>query len=219
MHHAIEYHHFSCEGLHAGNRKRTPVGQLLRITRGAALLRLGQHELLLPAGSSFWLCADALAAFSPLSGCEYDQLSVSLRVAQPQQAGWLQATPLLDALLDSLARWQRPKEWQGAYGQRLQVILDELQQCAISQQDNEALQQCWQALARGEAQALVQWQQLDDVPLAGEELQQQWQLLQALRLLKGGSKPAQVASKLGYADEATLQATCQLWGVGEDGAQ
>ncbi|HIC8841330.1 hypothetical protein [Aeromonas veronii] len=219
MHHAIEYHHFSCEGLHAGNRKRTPVGQLLRITRGAALLRLGQHELLLPAGSSFWLCADALAAFSPLSGCEYDQLSVSLRVAQPQQAGWLQATPLLDALLDSLARWQRPKEWQGAYGQRLQVILDELQQCAISQQDNEALQQCWQALARGEAQALVQWQQLDDVPLAGEELQQQWQLLQALRLLKGGSKPAQVASKLGYADEAALQATCQLWGVGEDGAQ
>ncbi|MFQ2013733.1 hypothetical protein ACK336_10890 [Aeromonas veronii] len=219
MHHAIEYHHFSCEGLHAGNRKRTPVGQLLRITRGAALLRLGQHELLLPAGSSFWLCADALAAFSPLSGCEYDQLSVSLRVAQPQQAGWLQATPLLDALLDSLARWQRPKEWQGAYGQRLQVILDELQQCAISQQDNEALQQCWQALARGEAQALVQWQQLDDVPLAGEELQQQWQLLQALRLLKGGSKPAQVASKLGYADEAAFQATCQLWGVGEDGAQ
>lgn len=65
MHHAIEYHHFSCQGLHAGNRKRTPVGQLLRITRGAALLRLGQHELLLPAGSSFWLCADALAAFSP----------------------------------------------------------------------------------------------------------------------------------------------------------
>ncbi|ATY80071.1 hypothetical protein CVS42_03985 [Aeromonas veronii] len=219
MHHAIEYHHFSCQGLHAGNRKRTPVGQLLRITRGAALLRLGQHELLLPAGSSFWLCADALAAFNPLSGCEYDQLNVSLRVAQPQQAGWLQTTPLLDALLDSLARWQRPKEWQGAYGQRLQVILDELQQCAISQQDNEALQQCWQALARGEAQALVQWQQLDDVPLAGEELQQQWQLLQALRLLKGGSKPAQVASKLGYADEAALQATCQLWGVGEDGAQ
>ncbi|MCQ4055929.1 MULTISPECIES: hypothetical protein [Aeromonas] len=216
MHHAIEYHHFSCHGLQAGNRKRTPVGQLLRITRGAALLRLGQHELLLPAGSCFWLCADALAAFSPLSGCDYDQLNVSLRVTQPQQAGWLQATPLLNALLDSLALWQRPQEWQGAYGQRLQVILDELQQCTIQPQDNEALQQCWQALARGDAQALAEWQQRGDAPQAGEELQQQWQLLQALRLLKGGSKAAQVANKLGYGDEATLQAACQRWGVVQD---
>ncbi|MBA2083914.1 hypothetical protein [Aeromonas veronii] len=219
MHHAIEYHHFSCQGLHAGNRKRTPVGQLLRITRGAALLRLGQHELLLSAGSSFWLCADALAAFSPLSGCEYDQLSVSLRVAQPQQAGLLQATPLLDALLDSLARWQRPKEWQGAYGQRLQVILDELQQCAISQQGHGELQACWQALANGQPESLQLWAQQADAPVEGSELQQQWQLLQALRLLKGGSKPAQVASKLGYANEAALQAACQQWGVGEDGDQ
>jgi len=140
MQHAIEYHHFSCEGLQAGHRKRTPVGQLLRITRGAALLRLGQHELLLPAGSSFWLCADALAAFSPLSGCHYDRLGISLRLDQPQQAGWLQATPLLNALLDSLAQWQRPQTWQGAYGQRLQVILDELQQCAISPQGHGDLQ-------------------------------------------------------------------------------
>jgi len=190
-----------------------------RITRGAALLRLGQHELLLPAGSSFWLCADALAAFSPLSGCEYDQLNVSLRVAQPQQAGWLQTTPLLDALLDSLARWQRPKEWQGAYGQRLQVILDELQQCAISQQGHGELQACWQALANGQPESLQLWAQQADAPVEGSELQQQWQLLQALRLLKGGSKPAQVASKLGYADETALQAACQQWGVGEDSDQ
>ena len=218
MHHAIEYHHFSCQGLHAGNRKRTPVGQLLRITRGAALLRLGQHELLLPAGSSFWLCADALAAFSPLSGCDYDQLNVSLRLDQPQQAGWLEATPLLNALLDSQAQWQQPREWQGAYGQRLQVILDELQQCAISQQGYRDLQTRWQALASGQPESLQQWAQQAEPPVEGLALQQQWQLLQALRLLKGGSKPAQVASKLGYANEAALQAACQQWGVsGDDG--
>ncbi|MGL6005666.1 hypothetical protein [Aeromonas sobria] len=213
MHHAIEYHHFSCHGLQAGNRKRTPVGQLLRITRGAALLRLGQHELLLPAGRCFWLCADALAAFSPLSGCHYDQLSVSLRVEQPQQAGWLQTTPLLDALLDSLAQWQRPQEWQGIYGQRLQVILDELQQCAISQQGEPSLQASWQALANDRPESLQQWAQQAEPPVEGLALQQQWQLLQALRLLKGGSKPAVVASKLGYADEGALQAACQQWGV------
>ncbi|MCX7127885.1 hypothetical protein [Aeromonas sp.] len=217
MHHAIEYHHFSCHGLQAGNRKRTPVGQLLRITRGAALLRLGQHELLLPAGRCFWLCADALAAFSPLSGCYYDQLSVSLRVEQPQQAGWLQATPLLDALLDSLAQWQRPQEWQGIYGQRLQVILDELQQCTISQQGEPSLQACWQALANGRPESLQLWAQQAEPPVEGLALQQQWQLLQALRLLKGGSKPAVVASKLGYADEGALQAACQQWGVSGSG--
>jgi hypothetical protein len=219
MHYAIEYHHFSCQGLHAGNRKRTPVGQLLRITQGAALLRLGQHELLLPAGSSFWLCADALAAFSPLSGCHYDRLSVSLRAPQPQQTGWLQATPLLNALLDSLAQWQRPQEWQGAYGQRLQVILDELQQCTISQPGGSDLQARWQALANNEQASLQQWAQLTNPPVEGAALQQQWQLLQALRLQKGGSKPAQVASKLGYADEAALQAACQQWGVTRDGEQ
>lgn len=217
MHHAIEYHHFSCHGLQAGNRKRTPVGQLLRITRGAALLRLGQHELLLPAGRCFWLCADALAAFSPLSGCHYDQLSVSLRVEQPQQAGWLQTTPLLDALLDSLAQWQRPQEWQGIYGQRLQVILDELQQCTISQQGEPSLQACWQALANGRPESLQQWAQQVELPVEGLALQQQWQLLQALRLLKGGSKPAVVASKLGYADEGALQVACQQWGVSGSG--
>ncbi|WP_421194092.1 hypothetical protein [Aeromonas enteropelogenes] len=213
MHHAIEYHHFSSQGLQAGHRKRTPVGQLLRVTRGAALLRLGQHELLLPAGRCFWLCADALAAFSPLADCDYDLLSVSLRAPQPGQAGWLQASPLLDALLDSLAQWQRPQDWQGAYGHRLQVILDEVQQCPIGQQGDETLQADWQAIASGHPDALQTWAERADAPVSGDTLQQQWQLLQALRLLKGGSKAAQVAGKLGYPDEAALQQACQRWGV------
>ncbi|HCT2508899.1 TPA: hypothetical protein OTR37_004273, partial [Aeromonas dhakensis] len=75
MHHAIEHQHFFTPHLQVGVRKRVPAGQLLRIARGAALLRLGAHELLLTAGSHFWLCADALAAFSPLAGCRYDLLT------------------------------------------------------------------------------------------------------------------------------------------------
>ena len=92
MHHAIEYQHFSTPSLQVGPRKRSPMGQLLRVTRGAALLRLGAHELLLAEGSHFWLCADALAALTPLAGCQYDLLACSVRVAQPAQAGWLQAS-------------------------------------------------------------------------------------------------------------------------------
>ena len=217
MHHAIEYQHFSTPHLQVGARKRVPVGQQLRITRGAALLRLGAHEWLMPTGSHFWLCADALAAFTPLAGCQHDLLTCSVRVEQPEQAGWLQPTPLLTALLDGLAQWQRPRDWQGAYGHRLQVILDELPACPIASQPDNALQAAWQALANGQEGSDAAWQQclaqrgLTDPALAGDALRAQWQLLQAVRLLKSGSQRAQVVSKLGYGNEAALAHACQQW--------
>ncbi|WP_324648528.1 hypothetical protein [Aeromonas dhakensis] len=201
MHHAIEHQHFFTPHLQVGVRKRVPAGQLLRIARGAALLRLGAHELLLTAGNHFWLCADALAAFSPLAGCRYDLLTCSVRVDQPAQAGWLQPGPLLDPLFDSLADWQRPRDWHGAYGHRLQVLLDELQGCPIQPQADVALQTAWQGLAAGLADGNEAWQQA----------RAQWQLLQAVRLLKSGSKAPQVASKLGYEDERALDRASQQW--------
>ena len=217
MHHAIEYQHFSTPHLQVGARKRSPLGQLLRVTRGAALLRLGSHELLLTAGKQFWLCADALAAFTPLAGCRYDRLTCSLRVAQPAQAGWLQPTPLMDALLDSLASWSRPVDWQGAHGHRLQVILDELQYCPIQSQADQPLQAAWRALASGQPDGDAAWQAclaqrgIEDPALAADALRPQWQLLQAVRLLRSGSKPAQVLAKLGYEDETALDGACQRW--------
>ncbi|MGY3943995.1 hypothetical protein [Aeromonas tecta] len=208
MHHAIEYQHFSTPHLQVGARKRSPMGQLLRVTQGAALLRLGAHELLLTAGSHFWLCADALAAFTPLAGCHYDRLICSLRVAQPAQAGWLQPTPLLDALLGSLASWNREPDWQGAYGHRLRVIQDELQGCTIRSQADQSLQSAWRALQAGD---LTAGQTLMAAGLDPVALGAQWQLLQAVRLLRSGSKPAQVMSKLGYSDDSALDEACQQW--------
>lgn len=208
MYHAIEYQHFSTPHLQVGARKRSPMGQLLRITQGAALLRLGAHELLLTAGSRFWLCADALAAFSPLAGCHHDQLICSLRVAQPAQAGWLQATPLLDSLLDSLATWSRPRDWQGAYGHRLRVVQDELQGCVIQPQADMPLQAAWRALQAGKS---IDSQPLEAAGLDPQSLRAQWQLLQAVRLLRSGSKPVQVIGKLDYRDEAALADACQHW--------
>ena len=208
MHHAIEYQHFSTPHLQVGARKRVPMGQLLRVTQGAALLRLGAHELLLTAGSHFWLCADALAAFTPLAGSHIDRLICSVRVAQPAQAGWLQPTPLLDALLDSLASWDRERDWQGAYGHRLRVIQDELQGCTLRSQGDLGLQSAWRALQAGD---LAAGQSLRATGLDPEALGAQWQLLQAARLLRSGSKPAQVIGKLGYRDEATLAEACQHW--------
>ena len=217
MHHAIEYQHFSTPCLQVGPRKRSPLGQLLRVTRGAALLRLGSHELLLTAGSHFWLCADALAAFTPLAGCQHDRLTCSVRVAQPAQAGWLQPTPLMDALLDSLAAWSRPRDWQEAYGHRLRVIGDELQACAILAQADQPLQGAWRALAGQSEGSAAAWQAclaergIEDPALAADALGAQWQLLQGVRLLRSGSKPAQVVAKFGYRDEQDLAQACQRW--------
>lgn len=217
MHHAIECQHFSSPHLQVGGRKRAPLGQLLRITRGGALLRLGQHELLLTAGNSFWLCADALAAFSPLAGCHYDLLTCSPRVAQPAQAGWLHPTQLLDALFDSLTQWQRPLDWQGAYGYRLQVMLDELQACPLAQHGDQMLQGAWRALAGQQTGSDAAWQAclsqrgMTDAGLAADALSAQWQLLQAVRLLKSGSKRELVIAKLGYRDEDALALACQHW--------
>lgn len=208
MHHAIEYQHFSTPHLQVGARKRVPMGQLLRVTQGAALLRLGAHELLLTAGSHFWLCADALAAFTPLAGSHIDRLICSVRVAQPAQAGWLQPTPLLDALLDSLASWDQERDWQGAYGHRLRVIQDELQGCTLRSQGDQSLQSAWRALQGGD---LAAGQSLRAAGLDPEALGAQWQLLQAARLLRSGSKPAQVMAKLGFRDETALAEACQRW--------
>lgn len=208
MHHAIEYQHFSTPHLQMGARKRSPLGQLLRITRGAALLRLGAQEWLLTAGSHFWLCSDALAAFTPLAGCQHDRLTCSVRVAQPTQAGWLQATPLLDALLDNLASWDNTRDWQGAYGHRLRVAQDELMASSLMTQDNAPLQATWQSLqASGTADESL----FAAAGLDAQSLRDQWQLLQATRLLRSGSKQAQVMDKLGYQDEAALADACQRW--------
>ncbi|MFR9702855.1 hypothetical protein ACL00O_10195 [Aeromonas sanarellii] len=215
MHHAIEYQHFSTPSLQVGPRKRSPMGQLLRVTRGAALLRLGAHELLLTEGCHFWLCADALAALTPLAGCQYDLLACSVRVAQPAQAGWLQASPLMDALLDNLATWSRPRDWQGPFGERLRILGDELQACVLAPQPDTALQTAWQALASQQPGSDTAWQALlAERGLGGPDaqaLQEQWRLLQGVRLRRSGSTPAQVVARLGYRDDAALAEASLRW--------
>ncbi|PJG60562.1 hypothetical protein [Aeromonas cavernicola] len=202
MHYAIEYHHDSSPYMAVGSRKRTSAGQLLRIIEGMALLRVGQHEWLLPAGSYFWLGAHTLAAFTPLANCRYDGVRCSLRMDQPAHVGWVRPSALLTALLNSLQQWQRPQTWQGAYGQRLHLIADELMQCAIAPQGDEALQTHWQAFVSGHTTA---------PPLGQPTLGPQWQLLQAVRQLKGGRKASLVANESGYGDEAALGLACQRW--------
>ena len=204
MHHVIEFHSHHATTLCFGKRQRQPQGQLLRIAAGMALLRLGEQELLLTEGDGCWLPADCLAAFTPLRDCHWQQVLISRRLMQPAVSGWLESTPLLDALLEQLASWQEEKSWQGPYGDRLRVLADELMRQPLQMQGRpHPLQQEWQQLLRGEA------------PLeASEQLAQlalQWRLLRADRLLKGGQKMDGVLRQLGYRDELQWQQDLQWW--------
>lgn len=204
MHYAIEFHAHHAAALRFGKRQRLPQGHLLQITHGMALLRLGSHEQLLSPGALFWLPADCLATFIPLRDCRWQELLLSLRHPQPSQSGWLHATPLLKALLDALTDWTREPEWQGAYGDRLRVLADELQQHELSTQPPySALQQEWQALRQGVAPQEVSEE------LAA--LAAQWRLIRADRLLKGGNPLTQVVAQLGYGDESAWQDELNFW--------
>ena len=63
---------------------------------------------------------------------------------------------------------------------------------------------------QSEARGLAQ-RGIEDPALAADALGAQWQLLQGVRLLRSGSKPAQVVAKLGYRDEQALAQACQHW--------
>ncbi len=68
-----------------------------------------------------------------------------------------------------------------------------------------------EAAAEGRLLASIAQRGIEDPALTADALGAQWQLLQGVRLLRSGSKPAQVVAKLGYRDEQALAQACQHW--------
>lgn len=95
------------------------------------------------------------------------------------------------------------------------MVGDELHGCTISSLGDQALQDAWQALARAQPDSVAAWQTLLGTRgLEGPDarvLQDQWQLLQGIRLLRSGSTPSQVVSRLGYRDESALAEAHLHW--------
>ena len=96
-------------------------------------------------------------------------------------------------------------------------MLDELLACPLAQHGDQMLQGAWRALAGQQTGSDAAWQAclsqrgMTDPGLAADALSAQWQLLQAVRLLKSGSKRELVIAKLGYRDEDALALACQHW--------
>ncbi|MEW7867387.1 hypothetical protein [Aeromonas diversa] len=204
MHHAIEFLTGHAAILSFGKRLRLPQGRLLQVRHGMGLLRLGNQEHLLCDGELFWLPADCLAAFTPLRGCHWREVRLSIRQAQPERSGWLRPSPLIGALLDDLALWQEEREWQGPYGDRLRVLADLLRRAPLHPEPvSTVLQQEWQGLCQGIIPT--------EVSEALAALVAQYRLIRADRQLKGGQAIAPVLTALGYPDELSWQQELAFW--------
>lgn len=85
-------------------RKKTIKHQLIRVTDGLVLIRLGKIEYAVEPGQEFWLPFNTLTSltFTPQSECE--RVEISSRVVKnfPRQAGYLKSDELIIGLLDRL---------------------------------------------------------------------------------------------------------------------
>ncbi|MEH0688945.1 AraC family transcriptional regulator [Vibrio cholerae] len=105
MHYAISYQAQSHEYLTTTPRRHTIKHGLLRVTQGFVFIRLGKKEYVVEPGDTFWLPFDTLAAVTYTPNTQLDRIEVSVRTQLPlvRQAGYIQPTPLLTALLDRLS--------------------------------------------------------------------------------------------------------------------
>ncbi|MGL5948039.1 MAG: hypothetical protein ACRCYV_03135 [Aeromonas sp.] len=210
MGYAIEFEQQQATYLQLGPRKRSACGQLLRVTHGVLLVKLGQHTWLLPAGRVLWLAPELLVCVTALAGARFERVTLAPRwpVAMPTGVVWLTPTPLADALCANLAQWARARDWTGIYGDRLRVLADELAHCATAPLQEDSVQRAWLALQAGD---LAPWHADFAALISADRLLAQWQVLTAAAQLRAGQNPETVARAQGFADAATLQSALVQW--------
>lgn len=232
MPYPIEYLNQTSSHLELPQRQRESRAQLLHLYAGSALLRLGKQQWLLPKGASFWLPADCLYGLTRLAGSELGRVCCSVRVSEslPQEAGFLAGAPLLAPLLDSL-RQDTDRDWQGAHGRKLRVLLDTLQGCTLRQQaplaalepglaavlevimtggDTAAQAQAWQSHS-GLSPRSLPARFRTALDLGPSQWQSQWQLLQTLDGIKHGLSEAKAAEAAGLGGLTAYQRLVQRY--------
>ena len=210
-------------------RRRAVADQLLYLSAGSALLRLGPHEQVLRAGDLFWLPADCLHGLTLWQGACLSRIRFSLRVSgsRPSAAGFIHGDALLVATLQRLLTLPHPHDWQGHAGRLLRLLGDLLPEWQVHNHPQRALpaglQTALQQLMQGQdltaiANACLREQGLSPrevMDLFQHELgcsligwQEQWQLLQTQTLLRQGHSEEAAWRQAGLASAAQYQ-QCQ----------
>lgn len=104
MNYLIAHHVHQYPFLHVTARKKSIKHKLISVLSGFVTVRLGKMEYVINEGETFWLPIDCLNALTYFPHCKLLVVEVSIRSNKnyPHQAGLIQPSPLLDALLDML---------------------------------------------------------------------------------------------------------------------
>jgi hypothetical protein len=104
MNHAIDFQSTSYDFVTITARKKTLHNQLFRVEEGQVMVRLGKNEYLYQAGELFWLPFDCLTSLTILPQTKLSTLKFSIRLRDkfPSQAGRVEATPLISAILEKI---------------------------------------------------------------------------------------------------------------------
>ncbi|GHA34154.1 AraC family ligand binding domain-containing protein [Photobacterium aphoticum] len=131
MKQAIDFSTYKQPFLHVGARRKSPQAVMLIVSKGCALIRLGQQEFTVTAGQGFFIPFDCLHAMTVLPGTQYHTVAFSARLTSPvcREAGYFTVTPLIGAVANTLASAQKRGDelpMTGESGNLLRVLGDQV---------------------------------------------------------------------------------------------
>ncbi|MEZ8741172.1 hypothetical protein AB6E21_14145 [Photobacterium swingsii] len=206
MKQAIEFTHQQHPYLSVGPRRKSMTSYMVAVTQGAALIRLGKNEHLIPQGHGFWVPFDCLHALTILPGSEIKRVDISSRVTHPVcgEAGFFSLSPLVCALLAELENTAPEQQvWEGPYGRLLGVLKDQLVNIKV---DSKALCPELSKHYQESLKIALKGDKVTDQPAAKviseklhinlAELEVTLLMREALRLARSGRKPEKIAEEL-----------------------
>lgn len=213
LHYSISYLFHHSAKLLPGKRQRHLKGQVLLVHQGSGLLQLGRHFYPLVAGQAAYLAADTLFAWHAFADARVSSLQLSPRLEQPADSGRLPASPLLPALLDKLAHWQRPRDWQGPYGRLCRAAHDELLDVSFTPFDGQSplLAKVCQSPTGFILTSTEQGEFRQRFGTDADSWRLQARLLFALRDLSQGTGLEQLAERYGFAGVPQFEQDCRHW--------
>ena len=95
-------------------RKKVLKHSLVSVRSGLVLVKLGKQEYAIEKNQSIWIPFDCLTSLTYFPNTEIEQVDFSIRLndAFPQQAGYVEHTPLSKAVLDKLSTNKLSEEHQ-----------------------------------------------------------------------------------------------------------
>ena len=114
MNYAIEFHDANYPFLNVAARKKAVKHSLLSVVEGLALIKLGKHEYAIEPGQHFWIPQGCLSALTFLPNTRVTRCAFSVRLTDefPLQAGYVEPSSLLSALIEKLVTTKARSEHQ-----------------------------------------------------------------------------------------------------------